>query len=223
MERTEKARLELCIDGTKPLPELTKMVNAACDDLATDQDGDCVIFTIDPAPAVQPTWPGEEDIHMVRRWEHAVRRLERLNTLSAVLVRGICFGPGLDILLAADLRMAMPGARLLFSAEGGLVWPGMSLHRLARQCGTARARQVMTWLPEVPAEVATAWGLVDAVVADAVDATNLIAARTAGLSSHEFAIRRQLVQEASTAEFDDALGVHLAACDRELRRLRDHR
>jgi isomerase DpgB len=34
----------------------------------------------------------------------------------------------------------------------------------------------------------------------------------------ELAIRRQLVLEAATTTFEDALGMHLAACDRALRR-----
>ena len=36
----------------------------------------------------------------------------------------------------------------------------------------------------------------------------------------EHAIRRQLLLEAATTSYEDALGAHLAACDRELRRLR---
>jgi isomerase DpgB len=34
----------------------------------------------------------------------------------------------------------------------------------------------------------------------------------------DLAIRRQLVLEAANTAFEDALGVHLAACDRALRR-----
>ena len=41
----------------------------------------------------------------------------------------------------------------------------------------------------------------------------------AAVEGAELAIRRQLMLEAPTATFEDALGVHLAACDRSLRRL----
>ncbi|MEK8174877.1 hypothetical protein NKH77_54940 [Streptomyces sp. M19] len=40
------------------------------------------------------------------------------------------------------------------------------------------------------------------------------------ISDQELAVRRQLLLEAASVEYDEALGVHLAACDRELRRLR---
>ncbi|MFD0493628.1 hypothetical protein [Streptomyces rhizosphaericus] len=41
------------------------------------------------------------------------------------------------------------------------------------------------------------------------------------LSGREAGIRRRLLTEAASAEYQDALGAHLAACDRELRRLRN--
>jgi isomerase DpgB len=219
MEGVRNAPFEVRIDGTKPLPELITTVNKACDQLTAARGENGVIFAVDAAPANRPAWPGQVDIHVVRRWERAVQRIEKLSTISAVLARGVCFGPGLEILLAADLRMAVPGTRLVFSAGDGHVWTGMSLYRLARQCGIARARQVMTWRPELPAEEAAQWGLLDAVDVAATEAPVLVAACAARLSGREIALRRQLVQEAVSAEFDDALGVHLAACDRELRRL----
>jgi isomerase DpgB len=40
------------------------------------------------------------------------------------------------------------------------------------------------------------------------------------VSDRETALRRQLLIEAGSAGYDEALGIHLAACDRELRRLR---
>lgn len=218
MKRVEDAPFKVRIDGTKPLAELITTVSAACDELTASRGENGVIFAVDPAPAHPPAWPGEVDIHTVRRWERAIHRIEQMSTISAVLAQGVCFGPGLEILLAADFRMAVPGTRLVFSAEDSLVWAGMSLYRLARQCGIARARQVMMWRLEVSAEEAADWGLVD-VVADTAEVASLVAGHTARLSGREIAVRRQLVREAASAEFDDALGVHLAACDRELRRL----
>ncbi|KOG89867.1 enoyl-CoA hydratase, partial [Streptomyces varsoviensis] len=38
-----------------------------------------------------------------------------------------------------------------------------------------------------------------------------------GLSGKDLAIRRQLLLDARTTSFEDALGPHLAACDRLLR------
>jgi isomerase DpgB len=40
---------------------------------------------------------------------------------------------------------------------------------------------------------------------------------TGAVAGAELAIRRQLLLDAPTVSFDDALGVHLAACDRAIR------
>jgi isomerase DpgB len=212
--------VEVRIDGAKPLSELTATVNTACDELAAGLGEAAVIFAVEPAPAGRPDWLGEIDIHDVRRWERAIQRIAQLNTISAALVSGICCGPGLEILLAADLRIATPETHLVFSAGDGHAWPGMSLYRLTQQVGTARARQVVMWRSDISADEALGWGLLDAVTSDSTAASTLVTTRAAQLSGREIAVRRQLIQEAGSAEFDTALGVHLAACDRELRRSR---
>jgi isomerase DpgB len=45
-----------------------------------------------------------------------------------------------------------------------------------------------------------------------------IARQAAGITGTELAIRRQLFLDAGHTRFEDALGSHLAACDRTLRR-----
>jgi isomerase DpgB len=45
-----------------------------------------------------------------------------------------------------------------------------------------------------------------------------VVALTAGVAGEELAIRRQLLLDAGHTRFEDALGSHLAACDRALRR-----
>ncbi|MCZ9336264.1 enoyl-CoA hydratase/isomerase family protein, partial [Streptomyces sp. TRM76130] len=44
-----------------------------------------------------------------------------------------------------------------------------------------------------------------------------VAGLAGGLSGKELAIRRQLLFDAANTAFEDALGPHLAACDRALR------
>jgi isomerase DpgB len=63
--------------------------------------------------------------------------------------------------------------------------------------------------------------LVDEVLDPADARVESLLASVATRSGPEFAIRRRLAMEASSTAFEDALGRHLSACDRELRRLRD--
>jgi isomerase DpgB len=62
-------------------------------------------------------------------------------------------------------------------------------------------------------------GVIDEVADDTTAAIAKAMEMAAAVEGTELAIRRQLMLEAPTATFEDALGVHLAACDRSLRRL----
>ncbi|MGW3730079.1 enoyl-CoA-hydratase DpgB, partial [Streptomyces sp. NPDC000851] len=65
---------------------------------------------------------------------------------------------------------------------------------------------------------ALALGIADEIAEDPAAALADAADLTGGLSGQEVAIRRQLLFDATTTSFEDALGAHLAACDRVLRR-----
>jgi isomerase DpgB len=157
------------------------------------------------------------DVHTVTRWERTVRRLEQLPVVTLTVADGVCQGPALDLLLATDHRIAAPDTRLRVVLINGSTWPGMSLYRLAHQLGLARARQAALFGVGLPARQAADWGLLDEVVADIEAGTRAALARLSGINGREFAIRRRLLAEAPSTTFDDALGAHLAACDRTLR------
>nr|WP_240948115.1 enoyl-CoA-hydratase DpgB [Planosporangium mesophilum] len=162
-------------------------------------------------------WPYDVSVHTVNQWERALRRLERLPALTVTVVDGACRGPALDVLLTTDYRIASRYARLGVSSVGRNTWPGMALHRLANQVGVARARSAALFGTEIDAARAREWGLLDEVVDDAASRCREVLNTFAGLSGKELSIRRQLLFEASSTSFEDALGAHLAACDRALR------
>lgn len=104
------------------------------------------------------------------------------------------------------------------TAAGG-TWPGMSLYRLSRQGGRNAAirRAVLLGVP-IEAPDALALQLVDEVTDDAQASLAMATDLAAEVTGPEAAIRRRLFFEAPTIGFDEALGAHLAACDRTLRR-----
>ena len=132
-----------------------------------------------------------------------------------------CGGVALDVLLAADYRIMPAGAQLVLPVVAGVTWPGMALYRLARQtAGEALARQAVLFGTPIEANDAQAMGIVDDVPANpvlALERALKVAGAAAAVPGAEFAIRRQLMLEATTTSFEDALGPHLAACDRALR------
>ncbi|MFF1416156.1 enoyl-CoA-hydratase DpgB [Streptomyces sp. NPDC058280] len=158
-------------------------------------------------------------IHLVNTWERALRRLETADRPTLALVAGACTGPALEALLTADYRIAAGDARLrLAGAEDG-AWPSTAVHRLAQQIGTARARRLLLRRPWLDSERAAELDLVDETVAgarEALERTAEIAEELSAVPGREWSIRRRLLFDA-TLSYEEALGAHLAACDRSLR------
>jgi isomerase DpgB len=196
-------------DGKKDASLLVRLVGGA-DRVDAAGGVDCA------GGAGQP-WPYDVSVHTVNQWERALRRLERLPAVTVAVVDGACRGPALDVLLTTDYRIASPYARLGVSSVGRDTWPGMALHRLANQVGVARARSAALFGTEIDPTRAREWGLLDEVVDDTASRCREVLNTFAGLSGKELSIRRQLLFEASSTSFEDALGSHLAACDRALR------
>ncbi|MER5889492.1 enoyl-CoA-hydratase DpgB [Streptomyces sp. NPDC001941] len=211
--------ITLALDAGRPLPELTAAVTEACDRAERRTEPAVVVVRLPRAPAAARSWPGAVDIQQINRWERAVRRLERLPALSIAVADGACGGPALDLLLVADYRIGAPDLRLLAPVNDGHFWPGMAVYRLSQQLGAARARQIVLWGDDVDAACARELGLIDQVAADTEEALHTASVLMGRISDTELAVRRQLLLEAQSLEYDDALGAHLAACDRELRRL----
>ncbi|MEU0131313.1 MULTISPECIES: enoyl-CoA-hydratase DpgB [unclassified Streptomyces] len=209
------------LDGGSPLPTLTAALDAVCEQAGGLRERAVVVLWFTPSPLQPREWPGAVSIQEVKRWERALRRLERLDHVNIAVVEGTCGGPVLDLLLAADYRIAGPDLRLLLPVNEGHFWPGMTLYRLVQHIGLARARRIVLWDSAVELHDATDLGIVDQVSEDLTEAVHTAAVLRGRLSDRETRIRRRLLEEAASAEYDDALGVHLAACDRELRRLSD--
>lgn len=208
---------ELHIDGSRPL---TRASVAAIEDAcaAVEAGQPPTILVVYVTGTVDPGWTHGLDTALVTKWERSLRRLERLGVLTVAVASGDCDGPALDGLLATDYRIAAPDLRLALSVDGDALWPGMAIFRLAQQGGGARLRRMILSGGHIDAYDAVQLGLVDEVTDDLDKALQAVAELVSPLSGPELAIRRQLMFDAATSSFEDALGRHLAACDRVLRR-----
>ena len=107
---------------------------------------------------------------MGRRW---IRDGHRIFARYACLpqpviaaLNGYTFGGGLELALAADLRLAAQAAQLSFPEVKLGIIPGWGgTQRLAQLIGPSRAKQMIFSGERVAAEQAQAWGLVNEVVA----------------------------------------------------------
>lgn len=208
--------LETWVDGRSPLTaKSVAAITAVCDRALGGGPRTVVIVHVSGFPPESPA--GDLGVGLVSKWERALRRLEHLPLATIGVADGDCGGLALDALLATDYRIASHSAQLLLPMTGGATWPGMALYRLARQAGGSAIRRAILFGAPIKARDALDLQLVDELTGDLAAAVGAVAGMAASLPGTELAIRRQLMFEASTTSFEDALGAHLAACDRSLR------
>ena len=214
----DSSDLILRVDGGRPLSADSVAELAGVCDAA--EDGDAHGFVIVRVSGVpEPEWTRDVSVALVSKWERGLRRLERLPAVTIAVADENCGGIALDALLATDYRIMPAWAKLVVPVVDGATWPGMALYRLAKQAGgAAPARRAVLFGTPIGAGAAKAMGLIDEVAGNATLAIEKAMEVAATAEGTELAIRRQLMLEALTTTFEDALGVHLAACDRALRR-----
>ncbi|MGW0885958.1 enoyl-CoA-hydratase DpgB [Streptomyces sp. NPDC002671] len=210
--------LVLRIDGTKPLSaDAIAAVTAVCDRAEDGAGQGPVVVHASGAPDAQ--WTEYLTVAAVNKWERALRRLERLPTATLAVADGDCGGLALDVLLATDYRVATASVRLVLPATDGTLWPGMALYRLTNHAASnAPIRRALLFGMPIEAAEALALHLIDEVSDDVAGSLARITRHTAALSGSDLAIRRQLMFDATSTGFEEALGTHLAACDLTLRR-----
>jgi len=209
--------LEIRIDGTQPMSIASvKALGVLCDKAETYGSSGIVVIHASGAP--YGSWARDIDVALVTKWERVLRRLERLGMTTVTVASGECGGSALDTLLVTDFRIGTTGLRLSVPLHGDATWPGMTMYRLTQQAGPARIRRAVLFGMPVNGGEALALRLIDELTDDPSAALAAIAERSGAYSGKELAIRRQLMFDATTTSFDDALGAHLAACDRALRR-----
>lgn len=214
--------LSIRIDGSHPPAAATvAQLDALCgraEDL--DPAGGVAVVWLTGAP--DPSWTRGLEVALVNKWERALRRLERLDLPTLAVATGDCGGTALEVLLATDYRIADSTLRLLLPADPSGIWPGMALYRMTNQIGVAGTRRAVMRGAGIPAATALELQLVDEVVDDpqaALPAAIGLIGGAVGTGSSGTAMRRQLILDAPTTTFENALGSHLAACDRVLRRV----
>lgn len=218
----ENSGVEVRIDGRLPLSaELVENIVEACDAVeaagASGAAGPALVVRVSGVPG--PGWADGLTVGLVSKWERSVRRLERLPAATIAIAEGDCGGQALDVLLAADYRVAAASARLVVPTGTGATWPGMALFRLVQQgSNSAAVRRAVLFGEPIDAAAALALQVVDEVTDDLEGALAAAVGLAARIPGAELAIRRQLIWDAVGTSFEDALGVHLAACDRALRR-----
>lgn len=98
-------------------------------------------------------------------WERLSRAIAALPGLSIAALNGTVAGGALGMVLACDLRIAVPEAKFFYPVmKLGFLPQPSDPPRLATLVGPARAKMILMAGQKVPAEEARDWGLVDRIV-----------------------------------------------------------
>ena len=114
-------------------------------------------------------WSALDPLQMWRQWirdgHRIFDRLARLPQPVIAALNGYTFGGGLELALAADLRLAAQGIQLALPEVTLGTIPGWAgTQRLPRIIGPARAKQMIFTGARIDAISAERWGLVNEVV-----------------------------------------------------------
>ena len=129
-------------------------------------------------------------------WERLSSRIAAMPCLTIAALNGTVAGGAMGMVLACDLRLAVPEAKFFYPVMrlGFLPQPS-DPRRLRALIGPSRARMILMAGQKIPADEALAWGLVDRLVApDALlDQAEALAGDVLGASAEQVAaIKRML-------------------------------
>jgi isomerase DpgB len=160
---------------------------------------------------------GTTAVNLLSKWEKALRRLECLPAATISMCDGPCFGYGLALMLSTDYRIVSPNLQFTTQDQFGAILPGMVLYRLANQIGVAKARALVLFGTQLGSTEALELGLVNAVARNIEMVADDFIDSLKAVDLSDLSVRRRLLLESPTVSYEEALGVHLAACDRALR------
>jgi isomerase DpgB len=219
----DKMLVKIEIDcTTQSANSATSLVNDALDKAEDQSSPSVMLVTIlgDSEGTNLRDWPGSTDIQSITKWEWALRRIERTPATTIASVEHKCSALALELLLVVDRRLAAADFSLCLPLSEGSIWPSMMLFRLSRLIGDAGTRKLFFEHVTIGAAHALELDIVDEVI----DISNGYSQRIDHFLSHaplvDLAVRRRLMQDSLSMSFEDALGLHLSACEREIRRVR---
>lgn len=151
--------------------------------------------------------------------------LEEFPMPTVAAVNGPAAGGGMALALAADIRLAAPGATFIpaFVKVGLVPDSGASFH-LVRMLGLAKALEVALTGDPIPAEEARRLGFVREVVEEGADVASeaiRLAERLAAGPRAAYPHIRRILRQAATVSFEEVVALETDAQD-QLGRTRDH-
>src|SRR5699024_4105193 len=94
-----------------------------------------------------------ETVQAVKRIGHTVNNLDALSIPTIAAINGVAFGGGLELALAADIRLCADHVKLGLTETSLAIIPGAGgTQRLARLTGIVQAKKLLIAPAVIPAE-----------------------------------------------------------------------
>jgi isomerase DpgB len=215
---TNAARNLVSLSAASPVSAtLVSALTDACNAVEDSEEEAALVVYLrgNSAGSADISWAGDNaSVQLATSWERTLRRLEQLPCPIMAAADGICGAAALEILLCCDYRVATPNTCIRRDAAS-LAWPGMLVYRMAKELGAARARSLLLRSEDISASDARAVGLLDAITADLGQQLTVHVSQMRNPSV--IPTFRRLLSESFSMTYEDALGIHLAACERFIR------
>lgn len=149
---------------------------------------------------IEPTM-AQFRFHLGERLQRPLTMLENMDKPVVAVLHGVCIGFGLEIALAADLRVAHPEVKLsLPETRLGLVPDVGGTTRLLRTVGRSRAKDIIFTARDVAADEALRIGLVDRVADDPLAAGRALAEQIAGNAPMAVGLAKRVVERSGDVD-----------------------
>jgi enoyl-CoA hydratase/carnithine racemase len=158
----------LTLDRADKANALTEeMLSALCDHVERAQDARALILT-----GTGKVFSAGADLEAARAglavsplWERLSGAIAGHRGLTIVALNGTVAGGAMGMMLACDLRIAVPSAKVFYPVmKLGFLPQPSDPARLAALVGPARAKLILMAGQKIPAGEAQAWGLIDVLV-----------------------------------------------------------
>lgn len=138
---------------------------------------------------------------VMRRGLDSVRDLP---IATVALVEGPCYGAGVALAMACDLRIAGPGARFAITpAKFGISYPQEDVARLVALVGPGQASRLLLGAGSVDSAEAARIGLVELATAEAGAAVDALAAAIRANSAESVAVLKRAIRLAASGVSQD--------------------
>ena len=123
---------------------------------------------------------------------------------TLALVEGACFGAGVALAMACDIRVAGSGARFAITpAKLGIAYPQEDVHRLVSLVGEGQAARLLFGAQSIGAEEAARIGLVDVAAEEAEEAARQLAEAIAANGAESLRVLKRGIRLAARGARED--------------------